>query len=246
MATRKPPAKKRGATSTPRRRPDPPPRRGVPGWLWGLAGLVAGFLLAQHQHGTAPWQDGDSSLARVLSLPEGREAPEKAPSNEVPDEPPMPTFEFYTLLPESEVIAPGGKVPSSTATPPPRPEPAQAAPERTEPAATASDDDPIARVIAANMEADEATRPAATSASDADARFVLQAASFREASDADRLAGRLKDFGLLAKISEVKTGGGDTWHRVQVGPYSDRRELNRAQDLMTTQGIEPLLIQLQN
>ena len=152
----------------------------------------------------------------------------------------MPTFEFYTLLPESEVIAPGGKVPSSTATPPPRPEPAPA-----EPAATTSDDDPIARVIAANMEADGAAQPAASSA-DANARFMLQAASFREASDADRLAGRLKDFGLLAKISEVKTGGGDTWHRVQVGPYSDRRELNRAQDLMTTQGIEPLLIQLQN
>ena len=241
MATRKPPAKKRGATSTPRRRAAPPPRRGLPGWLWGLAGLVAGFLLAQHQHGTAPWQDGDSPLATVLPHPEGRQAPREEASAETPDEPPMPTFEFYTLLPESEVIAPGGKVPSSTATPPPRPEPEQA-----EPAASASGDDPIARVIAANMEADETARQPASSASDADARFVLQAASFREASDADRLAGRLKDFGLLAKISEVKTGGGDTWHRVQVGPYSDRRELNRAQDLMNTQGIEPLLIQLQN
>jgi len=240
MATRKQPAKKRGATSTPRRRAAPPPRRGVPGWLWGLIGLVAGFLLAQHQHGTAPWQDGDSPLAKVLSQPEGRQAPKEEASAETPDEPPMPTFEFYTLLPESEVIAPGGKVPSSTATPPPRPEPT--APE---PTAEASDDDPIARVIAANMEADGASQPAAASAG-GDARFVLQAASFRAASDADRLAGRLKDFGLLAKISEVKTGGGDTWHRVQVGPYSDRRELNRAQDLMTTQGIEPLLIQLQN
>ncbi|WP_108445245.1 SPOR domain-containing protein [Halomonas denitrificans] len=240
MATRKPPAKKRGATSTPRRRAAPSPRRGLPGWLWGLAGLVAGFLLAQHQQGVAPWQDDDSRLARVLSQPEGREASPQESRPEKPDEPPMPTFEFYTLLPESEVIAPGGKVPSSTATPPPRPAPAESAPERAEPA---TDDDPIARVIAANMEADEAARPAA---SDANARFMLQAASFREASDADRLAGRLKDFGLLAKISEVKTGGGDTWHRVQVGPYSDRRELNRAQDLMTTQGIEPLLIQLQN
>ena len=148
----------------------------------------------------------------------------------------MPTFEFYTLLPESEVIAPGGKVPASTATPPERPETPEAA----------TSDDPIAQVIAANMEAEETTRPAATSASDADSRFMLQAASFREAGDASKLAGRLRDFGLLAKISEVKAGGGDTWHRVQVGPYSDRRELNRAQDLMVTQGIEPLLIQLNN
>ena len=40
--------------------------------------------------------------------------------------------------------------------------------------------------------------------------------------------------------------GDQLWHRVQVGPYGDARELNRAQDLMITQGIEPLTIRLQN
>ncbi|MDR9438578.1 MAG: SPOR domain-containing protein [Halomonas sp.] len=238
MATRKQPAKKRGATSTPRRRAAPPPRRGIPGWLWGLVGLVAGFLLAQHQQGIAPWQEGsDSPLATVLTKPGGPQQPREDEPAATPEQPPMPTFEFYTLLPESEVIAPGGKVPASTATPPERPE--------------TTGDDPIAQVIAANLETDASTqeeRPStqATDAPPADARFMLQAASFREAGDASKLAGRLRDFGLLAKISEVKAGGGDTWHRVQVGPYSDRRELNRAQDLMVTQGIEPLLIQLQN
>ncbi|MFP4080007.1 MAG: SPOR domain-containing protein [Ectothiorhodospira sp.] len=49
---------------------------------------------------------------------------------------------------------------------------------------------------------------------------------------------------MLAQISEVKAGGGEIWHRVQVGPYEDDRELNRAQGLMVTQGIEPLLIRL--
>ncbi|WFM70826.1 SPOR domain-containing protein [Halomonas sp. CKK8] len=242
MATRKQPAKKRGATSTPRRRAAPPPRRGIPGWLWGLVGMVAGFLLAQHQQGIAPWQEGsDSPLATVLTKPAPPQEPREGEPATTPEEPPMPTFEFYTLLPESEVIAPGGKVPASTATPPERPE--------TPPATT--DDDPIAQVIAANLETDAAAQedrpsPQATDEPPADARFMLQAASFREAGDASRLAGRLRDFGLLAKISEVKAGDGDTWHRVQVGPYSDRRELTRAQDLMVTQGIEPLLIQLQN
>ena len=52
--------------------------------------------------------------------------------------------------------------------------------------------------------------------------------------------------GLLAKITTVQANGNQTWHRVQVGPYEDTRELSRAQDLMVTQGIEPLMIKLQN
>ena len=75
---------------------------------------------------------------------------------------------------------------------------------------------------------------------------MLQAASFRESGDAEQLAGRLRNFGLQAQISEVQSGDNETWHRVQVGPYDDTRELNRAQDLMLTQGIEPLMIRLQN
>jgi cell division protein FtsN len=75
---------------------------------------------------------------------------------------------------------------------------------------------------------------------------MLQAASFREEGDAQQLSQRLRNLSLIAQISRVQTSGGETWHRVQVGPYEDNRELNRAQDLMVTQGIEPLLIRLQN
>ncbi len=241
MASRKPAAngRKRGATSA-RKAPAkaPAPRRGVPGWLWGLAGLVAGFLISQHQHGTAPWQDGPASPA----LPAG-EAPRQATSSDggapTDDEPPMPTFEFYTLLPESEVIAPGEQ--ASTATPPPRPAEDEDGGDDEAGSTPVSDDDPIAQVIAANSApAEDTTRRAEDGK-----RYVLQAASFRQAGDARQLAGRLKDFGLLANISEVQTGDGATWHRVQVGPYRDRRELSRARDLMSTQGIEPLLLQLQ-
>ncbi|MDN3557586.1 SPOR domain-containing protein [Halomonas maura] len=247
MASRKPPAnRKRGATNS-KRRPAKPQRHGLPGWLWGLAGLVAGFLISQHQHGTAPWQDGPvTPLATVVPKPapssDGSSGGGSAPT---PGEPRMPTFEFYTLLPESEVIAPGGQVPTSTATPPPKPPAADE--EKAQPAVAV--DDPIAQVIAANSAPVEArSREPAATAEDGDGdgkRYVLQAASFRASEDARRLAGRLQDFGLLAKISEVQTGDGATWHRVQVGPYSDRRELSRAQDLMVTQGIEPLMIQLQ-
>ncbi|WP_404375726.1 SPOR domain-containing protein [Vreelandella aquamarina] len=224
----------------------------VPGWLWGVAGLAAGFFLAQHQHGTAPWQEQNSApQATVLPKPAGSDERSAARQTETPAEPAMPTFEFYTLLPETEVIAPGGAIPSSV-TPPAV---AETAVEATNDTAAQNDsadstqdsgtDDPIAQVIAANTRpSDQATAVQQAPASAAN-RYMLQAASFRELSDAEQLRSRLRNLSLLAQISEVQANG-DTWHRVQVGPYDDTRELNRAQDLMSTQGIEPLLIQLQN
>lgn len=239
---RKKPAPRRGATSQrkPKRSADGGFR--LPGWLWGLAGMAAGFFLAQHQHGTAPWQDqSETPQATVLSKPSGSEERAAARETEEAAEPSMPTFEFYTLLPETEVIAPGVSLPSSVV----RPEAPK--PTADSNAAGATGDDPIAQVIAANTRPEDQVSAAQKNeaATNTPGRYMLQAASFRQASDAEQLRSRLRNLSLLAEISEVKADG-NTWHRVQVGPYEDTRELNRAQDLMNTQGIEPLLIQLQN
>lgn len=192
----------------------------VPGWLWGLAGLVAGFALSQYFQESAP------PLATVMPKPpSSAPAPQNgaatgqsanAPQQPATAKPSMPTFEFYTLLPESEVIAPKVEAYHST----PRPEEDSAA--------------------------NDASEGAEAAAATGSGSYVLQAASFRNASDAKGLAGRLQDLGLLAKITKVQANGDQTWHRVQVGPYQDTRELSRARDLMTTQGIEPLMIKLQN
>nr|WP_295710373.1 SPOR domain-containing protein [uncultured Halomonas sp.] len=240
---RKKPAARRGATSQRKTARRSGGGFRLPGWLWGLAGMAAGFFLAQHQHGTAPWQEqSEAPQATVLPKPAGSEERAAARETEETAEPAMPTFEFYTLLPETEVIAPGVTLPSSVV----RPEaPEQSA--ESDSAADAPSDDPIAQVIAANTRPEDQVSAAQESeaATNTPGRYMLQAASFREANDAEQLRGRLRNLSLLAEISEVQADG-NTWHRVQVGPYEDTRELNRAQDLMVTQGIEPLLIQLQN
>ncbi|MEC9481772.1 MAG: SPOR domain-containing protein, partial [Halomonas sp.] len=177
-------------------------------------------------------QAGAPPLATVVPRPPSAQQasqPQTAASGDAkqqaaPSEPRMPTFEFYTLLPESEVIAP-----------------------RVEDVATTPTTTAVADVVEANAPASTAPKkPAAPPPSESRASYMLQAASFKDVADAKRLAGRLQDFGLLAKITEVKAQGNQTWHRVQVGPYQDTRELNRAQGLMMTQGIEPLMIKLQN
>ncbi|WP_227369028.1 SPOR domain-containing protein [Halomonas sp. M20] len=212
-----PSSRRKGATA--RRSSRQKQRSGfsIPGWLWGLCGLIAGFALSQYFQETSP------PMATVVPKPASTQsASSKGASNAgkpaAKEEARMPTFEFYTLLPESEVIAP--KVDES-------------------------DNTPKTAAVADVVESDTAVKksqPAPAS----DGSYMLQAASFKNIADAQRLSGRLKDFGLLAKITEVKAQGNQTWHRVQVGPYKDTRELNRAQDLMVTQGIEPLMIKLQN
>ncbi|WP_136255583.1 SPOR domain-containing protein [Onishia niordana] len=222
----KPAANRKGATTRKRAAPAKRPAPRVPGWLWGLGGLVAGFFLSQYLQDSAP-----APLAKVFSRPATEQSASSADQQERDSgseasgesEQRMPTFEFYTLLPESEVIAPSGQ-------------------SQGEAAAPAKD--PIAEQIA-RQQSQPAENRQPTEIAD-DERYILQAASFREPADAQRLAGRLSDFGLMANISKVQTGDGATWHRVQVGPYGDPRELNRAQDLMITQGIEPLTIRLQN
>ncbi|MHB0776713.1 SPOR domain-containing protein [Halomonas sp. WWR20] len=208
----------KGATT--RRRPSSSgsgERRGMPGWLWGVIGLVAGFALSQYLQQSAP-----APVATVVPKPASQVsssdsgAPADEPETDASQASRMPTFEFYTLLPESEVIAP--KVEAYHSTPRP-PEKAASTPSNGQPASQAS--------------------------SPASGRYMLQAASFKASDDAERLASRLRDFGLLAKITSVRTSDDQLWHRVQVGPYQDTRELSRAQDLMVTQGIEPLLIKLQ-
>lgn len=242
MATQRKKPTRRGATS--QRKKSAKAARGfrLPGWLWALLGLVAGFFLAQHQNGTAPWQNTAPPQASITpgenaDGSDGADTPADSADDSQPDAG-MPTFEFYTLLPETEVIAPGGAVPSSV-TPPSQP--SSEGSENDDDDASA---DPIAQVIAAKSRSDE-DKASAPQAPTEPGRYMLQAASFRTLGDAKQLSSRLKNLSLLAKISEVKASG-VTWHRVQVGPYEDTRELNRAQDLMNTQGIEPLLIQLQD
>ncbi|MCK0713464.1 SPOR domain-containing protein [Chromohalobacter sarecensis] len=219
-------AASRGATS--RKRQAKSSRAGLPGWLWGVAGLIVGFALAQYLQQSAP-----EPVATVMPKPSNSassgsdstgskdgDASSAGTSNEEASESRMPTFEFYTLLPESEVIAP--KVDNTTALP---------TSNGGESSAEASDD--RADEVVANPSADGL-------------KYMLQAASFRKVADAKRLASRLQDLGLIAKITEVQTSNDEIWHRVQVGPYQSTNELTRAQDLMVTQGIEPLLIKLQN
>jgi cell division protein FtsN len=73
--------------------------------------------------------------------------------------------------------------------------------------------------------------------------YVLQAGSYRNFSDADRVRAQLALLGIESKVQKVSVDN-DTWHRVRIGPIEDLKELNRTRDRLRQADIEALVIRV--
>lgn len=70
--------------------------------------------------------------------------------------------------------------------------------------------------------------------------YELQIGSFKAKPDAERFVDRIKEMGFTPRIIASDNG----WYRVRIGPFKDRRKLNKAQDRMARTKIQTLLIRL--
>jgi len=221
MAARKKPAPKRGAS-----RYQAPAKKPVPGWIWLVCGLVVGgffmFLFSL--------EPGRDEIKRNKPEPARSSKPEPRPT---PSEPAKPKYDFYTLLPESEVILPQ----ALEETPPAPPAPAQK-PVTAEEAARID----TARAQAALNGQVPPPPPPVLAAAPVTTQFFLQAGSFRRRDDADSLRAQII---LLGQNVRVETGKvrEETWHRVLVGPFASREQLAGAQKSLAASGFSNLLLQ---
>ncbi|WP_407314439.1 SPOR domain-containing protein [Pseudomonas sp. nanlin1] len=223
MAAKKKPAPKRGAS-----RNSAPAKAPIPGWVWLAIGLTVGAFIVF----LMKLEPGNNDVKRVR--PEQQKAAKIAEANKTPPSPTQPVkpkYDFYTLLPESEVIVPPEAVPEKTP-----PIPAQAP---VTPAEAAKID--TARAQAALMgetppPAPAVVKPAATT------QFFLQAGSFRKQADADKVRAQII---LLGQAVQVESGTvkEETWYRVLVGPFSNRDQLTTAQKQLAGSGFSNLLLQ---
>lgn len=140
-----------------------------------------------------------------------------ASEEETASESDQPRFEFYRLLNEQEVEVAEEQAPEENGT--------QALPEADPAPEPSADSDP------------------APADSGEDKRYLLQAGSFRQAEDADALKAKLALLGIQARIQAVELPGGETWHRVRVGPFSDLQQVNGVRAQMADQKIESILLQ---
>ncbi|WP_256822580.1 MULTISPECIES: SPOR domain-containing protein [unclassified Pseudomonas] len=228
MAAKKKPTPKRGAS-----RYQAPAKKPIPGWLWMAIGLTVGaFIVFLMKLDPGQGDDVKRVKQEQQKATKMAEANKTAPS---PTAPVKPKYDFYTLLPESEVIVPPDAVPEKTLPTP------QVPTTPVTPAEAAKIDTARAQAALAGI-TPPPPPPVATTKAAPVTKFFLQAGSFPKQADADRVRAQIILLGQAVTV-ESGTVKEATWYRVLVGPFSNREQLTVAQKQLAGAGFSNLLLQ---
>lgn len=192
-ANARPAASRKSPRPAAPKRPAPPPRR-TPWVLLITTLLVIGGLgyLVYTLLQTPP-----QPTATAPAAPAPRPAPSAPAAPAAAETPRSSRFEFYEMLPRSEVVAP--KVEAYQSTP-----------------------------KDAKMEH----------------RYLLQAGSFRDPADAERMRARLILEGFPGVRTDRSDGSNGVWYRVRIGPFDNKTDMNRAHNKLGKLNIIPMPIRI--
>ncbi len=73
--------------------------------------------------------------------------------------------------------------------------------------------------------------------------YVLQAGSYKNYADADRIRAQLALQGVESKVQKVSVDN-DTWHRIRIGPISRLDDLNRLRAILRKADVDVLVIRV--
>jgi hypothetical protein len=73
--------------------------------------------------------------------------------------------------------------------------------------------------------------------------YVLQAGSYKNFADADRVRAKLALLGIESNVQKV-TVDNDTWHRIRIGPISKLDDLNRTRQTLHKADVDVLVIRV--
>ncbi len=73
--------------------------------------------------------------------------------------------------------------------------------------------------------------------------YVLQAGSYRNESDADRVRDKLSKVGIDAKVQRVAVDT-DVWHRVRIGPITKLDDLNKLRKQLQAADVDAIVIRV--
>jgi cell division protein FtsN len=73
--------------------------------------------------------------------------------------------------------------------------------------------------------------------------YMLQAGSYKNFADADRVRAQLALQGIESKVQKV-TIDSDTWHRIRIGPISKLDELNRLRQVLRKADVDVIVVRV--
>jgi cell division protein FtsN len=193
---------------------------GTPAWLWALIGLALGLVIAAYFFLGDTWKNRNSDQPTPNAAAEAPTTHSEDPVAQEPTEKPKPKYDFYTLLPEKEVLIPDSELQ------------AQAEAEAKRNAA------PKPPVNAPDLvtTTPEINTPAA-------ARFLIQAGAFKNPDEAENLKATIALTGEVARIESAEING-TTVYRVRLGPYGTASSLSSAKQALSSHGIEAQAIKV--
>ncbi len=203
---------------------------GFPGWGYAVIGIVIGaILMALVLRG---------SLFTSLRKPAGPQANPQATAQRGSEPgvlepaasdstPKKPQYDFYSVLSEKEVRIPDAEI-SAQAKAEQKQQASQAPPP------TASEPGVAVQTVTA--------APAASMASaTAGSGYLLQVGAFPSASAAEAQKAKLALQGFVANVQTVSVGG-QTYHRVRLGPFRSATELETTKQKLTSAGIPAIAL----
>lgn len=195
------------------------PKTRIPGWLTFLAGLalglVAAFMLYLKQQ--------SDNEHRVGSTP----TTATTPSTDVKDtSTPPPRFDFYTILPEQEVIIPDQEIKEV------KPTKSKLGASKQRP--------PVSAVTPV------ATPSITPAPAGKKGTYIVQVGAFKKAEEADRLRAALALLGIESAVQVVRIGDSESFHRVRVGPFDDLERANRTRSKLKQNNYSSILLQVKS
>jgi cell division protein FtsN len=211
---------------------------GFPAWAGILLGILIGGLVVVvlMRHSLVPMTPkGPQPNPEATAQPGSDEG--LAPSSGA-TAPKKPQYDFYSVLSEKEVRIPDSEISAQAK--------AEQAQQKQQPPTQPVT--PVAPKLPANAppavtQNITAAPPSAVAPppSSGPSGYLLQVGAFPSAADAETLKAKLALQGFVANVQSVNVGG-QTYHRVRLGPFHSATELESAKQRLSAAGISAIAL----
>ncbi len=171
--------------------------RGVPWWKWLLViTLISVFVFfLNFLRSSSPESVQSPAYKKTVTKAKPKKISPQKPKHQrsTADE---PRYEFYTILPEAEVVVPDYEIRTRTR------------------------EERVGRA-----------KPT---------QYQIQAGSFRDFSEADKLRARLALMGIESRVEKAKVGS-VIWNRVKMGPFNRPSSVSTIKERLRKNGIDVIV-----